>query len=213
MVDAMAKDLRDLNRRLNKKGSLTEGGYYNHTSTSNYWENNKQHGGKPYYPKNNNDYNNYPSRNYKNRHDHGRGGKRGRGRGKRGGYNNYGRNNNHNYGRRNEHNYGRHRSGSRSRSRDREQKDDKPRILPDFPEGYSNNWDRKKAYYTYKDGVYYGNSKLEDHLCHFWCDENPNGKPCTFGNRKCKWHHMCKYCGMIAEHKPANCPNRMQMRI
>ena len=43
--------------------------------------------------------------------------------------------------------------------------------------------------------------------------KNPNGKPCTFGNKKCKWHHMCKYCGMIAEHKPANCPNKIRDEI
>ena len=161
MVDSMAKDLRDIDRRLNKKGSLSEGGYYAHENAPINTGYDKRKGyGKPYFPRNKNP--NYQQYQYPHHlrdryNDNRRGGKRSRGRGRRGGYNNYSKQ--HNYHSNNDR-AGRNRS--RSRSRDRDQDKNKSRILPDFPEGYDNNWDRKKSYYSYKNGVYYGDSKLEN---------------------------------------------------
>ena len=104
-------------------------------------------------------------------------------------------------------------SRSRSRSRDRDafagrRLAEKPQIIPDFPEGIESFWDRKIKQYEAKDGKLYGHPKMEDKICRFW-----ERVRCTFGNRRCKWHHMCKYCFVIGDHKAQNCPSRGGIRM
>ena len=104
----------------------------------------------------------------------------------------------------------RRRSRSRSRSRDRGKREDRreSKLKPDFAEGYESNWDRKKADYEYKQGKLYGKASLEGRICKHY-----NELKCTYGNKRCRWHHMCKYCLMIGEHPSKDCPNKRDLII
>jgi len=103
------------------------------------------------------------------------------------------------------------RTRSRSRSRERKEREHKRQekvVKPDFVEGYESNWDKKLSMYEYKRGKFHGKANLEGRICkHF-----ESGK-CTYGNKRCRWHHMCRYCLVIGEHSSRDCPNRRDMTI
>ena len=105
---------------------------------------------------------------------------------------------------------GRNRDSGRSRSRTRH--DRGSRRVPDFEEGYESNWQKKKSEYRYdfKDGFYFGTPKLEKKVCGYFKDPL---KKCTFGSKRCRWHHMCIVCLVIGQHSGANCPHRQQMKV
>ena len=96
---------------------------------------------------------------------------------------------------------------SRSRSRERNIETGKDR-MPDFIEGYDNQWQRKKGSYECRNGYFYGNAKLESQICGYFKDA---AKTCTFGSKRCKWHHMCTFCYIIGQHNANKCPNRRAM--
>ena len=214
-VDTMAKDLYDLDRRLRRRGPKG-GEYYQHqqpqgspntyprrdqntyTQNGRRWDQHQNNRGDPRkLHRNNEQQQRYPWRGYQNNP--------GRGRDRRGRREErYG---NRDRGRRR----GRDRSElrSRSRSRDRNIETGKERI-PDFEEGYDSQWQKKKGSYEYKNGNLYGNARLESKICGYFKDAV---KTCTFGYRRCKWHHMCAYCYVIGQHNANKCPNRRAMII
>ena len=222
-VDEMIKDLNDLDKRLGRREAKNNRGrietpiqkqqdiiYY----PNNISEENMAYPAQGSYPYkySRNDTPRYPQPHYSGRggypnrqhHPHRpypyhkpRGGRRGgTGRGPR--------------GYRDDRNRRRSRSRSRSRSRDRGKREERreSRVKPDFAEGYDSNWDKKKAVYEYKEGKMYGKASLEGRICrHF------NELKCTYGNKRCKWHHMCKFCLIIGEHASKDCPNKRDMMI
>ena len=98
---------------------------------------------------------------------------------------------------------------SRSRSRSRDINDiRKEKTIPDFVEGYDSQWQQKRALYEYRNGYYFGNAKLESQICRYFKD---TGKTCTFGTKRCKWHHMCTFCYIIGQHNADKCPSTAQI--
>ena len=210
-VDTMAQDLLDLDGRLNKKGGRYRGGYYGHEQQQyqrhledNLYQDNGYSGwGNPtrreMFSRNDNPtYNDQyrgrrPTYPYRGKRRRGRGGgRRGRGR---------------DYDRDYDRDRRRRRSRSRSRSRDRKERD---KVRPDFPDETESNWEKKKGQYVKKDGQYYGNAKLEADVCGYFKDTM---KRCTYGSKKCKWHHMCTNCHIIGRHNANECTNRRDMRM
>ena len=215
-VDTMAKDLYDLDRRLRRRGSRG-GRYYEHQQPrpspyaqprgeyiSNIqigkkWDQqiyNRRDPRRPY--RGHDQQHRYPWRGYQNRPRRGRErrdreedrpGNRDRGREER----------------------GRDRMVNRSRSRSRERNIATRRErIPDFDEGYDSQWQKKKGSYEYRNGNFYGSAKLESQICGYFKDTQ---KTCTFGSKRCKWHHMCAMCYVIGQHNANKCPNRRTMII
>ena len=86
----------------------------------------------------------------------------------------------------------------------------KEKRIPDFVEGYDSQWQRKRGLYQYRNGYYFGNAKLESQICKYFKDK---AKTCTFGTKRCKWHHMCKFCYIIGQHNADKCPTTTQTII
>ena len=215
-VDAMAKDLLDLDKRLNKKGGKG-GSYYQHQWHPTYYP---EPNYKPHYPNHYqfaqrpSGYQPYHKREplkhnkYGHPHPHRRKERRGRDRRDR---DKYDRDRIEDRGRSPDtRERNRNRTRSRSRSRERRPRDHPNKVKPDFIEGYNSMWDRKKAQYILKNGLYWGEPKLEGMICNFFKDPK---RSCTYGYKRCKWHHMCNVCFVIGSHNGSECPERGKMRV